>query len=106
MTVTRAEVERIARLAALSVDEASLPALTQQIARILDYVSRLEAVQGDGDDAEDPPDHGPNQPLRPDLPRRADLARSVAEMAPAFRDGLFLVPRLGALDAGGEDDDP
>ena len=54
MSVTRPEVERIARLAELHVDE-----------------------------------------VRP-----VPLARSPSQLAPAFRDGFFLVPRLGAFGAG------
>jgi len=46
MSVSRQEVERIARLAELHVDEAALPALTEQLSRILDYVSQIAAVPG------------------------------------------------------------
>jgi Asp-tRNA(Asn)/Glu-tRNA(Gln) amidotransferase C subunit len=49
MTVTRAQVEHIAKLAALALDEATLPDLTRQIGQILEYVSRLETVEGSQD---------------------------------------------------------
>ena len=99
MSVTRAEVEHITRLAALAVDEKSLPALTEQIRQILEYVSQLASV-------EDPPDlatgayPGPRQPLRDDVPRPGPLGFSLGDMAPAFHDGLFLVPRLGGVGSG------
>ncbi|MBI4421751.1 MAG: Asp-tRNA(Asn)/Glu-tRNA(Gln) amidotransferase subunit GatC [Gemmatimonadetes bacterium] len=105
MSVTRSEVEHIARLAALAVDEASLPVLTEQIGRILEYVSQLDAVQAAGTEASaatgDYP--GPRQPLRPDQVRRTSLAVPLERIAPAFKDGLFLVPRLTGL---GDDEAP
>jgi aspartyl-tRNA(Asn)/glutamyl-tRNA(Gln) amidotransferase subunit C len=101
VSLSRQEVERVARLAALALENESLPALTEQIGRILDYVSQLEAVQDPGQEkALEYP--GPRQPLREDTPRRAPLALPLEEIAPLFRDGLFLVPRLGAV--GSNDD--
>ena len=101
MSVSRADVERIAQLAALDVDDASLAALTQQIGRILEYVSQLEAVQGT---AQMPGiSHAPE--LRADVVRKADLAVPPGEFAPAFKSGLFLVPRLGGVGSGADPED-
>lgn len=105
MTVTRSEVERIARLAELHVDDAALPALTAQMSRILDYVSQIAAVAGT--ESVQPFTPGPVAlRYRSDEVRPVSLARTPAQLAPAFRDGFFLVPRLGAFDAaaGGGDD--
>ena len=99
MTVTRTQVEHIAKLAALALDEATLPDLTRQIGQILEYVSRLETVEGSHDLPGSYP--GPRAPLRDDEPHRTPLAFPLAEMAPAFADGLFLVPRLGAVGPDG-----
>jgi aspartyl-tRNA(Asn)/glutamyl-tRNA(Gln) amidotransferase subunit C len=96
VTVKREEVEHVARLAALAVDEKSLDELTRQIGRILDYVSQLENVADDfPDDGRGYP--GPRQPLREDRVQHEPLALPLEKMAPVFRDGLFLVPRLGAV---------
>ncbi len=97
MTLSRKDVERIAELAALHVDEEHLPQLTQQIARIIDYVSQLDAVDT-GSDAATWLAKSPPQPLRPDDVRPADLARDLKSFAPAFRDGVFVVPRLTAME--------
>lgn len=97
MTVSRRDVEHIARLAALSVDEQSLPELTRQIGRILEYVSQLEAVQSEAADSVIDLCDRP-QPLRSDEPRRTELDPPIARLAPAFAEGLFLVPRLGTMD--------
>jgi len=98
MTVTRDDIERIARLAALAVPPESLAVLTRHIGGILDYVSQLETLDTSGVTPDvATPQAGPGQGLRPDEPRRASLGVPLAEIAPAFRDGLFLVPRLGAV---------
>ena len=105
MSVSRQEVERIARLAELHVDEAALPALTEQMSRILEYVSQIAAVPGT--EAVQPFTPGPVAlRFRVDEVRAVPLALTPAQIAPAFRDGFFLVPRLGAFDTGaaGEDD--
>jgi aspartyl-tRNA(Asn)/glutamyl-tRNA(Gln) amidotransferase subunit C len=99
MSVSRQEVERIARLAELHVDDAALPALTVQMSRILDYVSQIAAVPGT--ETVQPFTAGPAAlRFRADEVRPVPLALTPAQIAPSFRDGLFLVPRLGAFDAG------
>jgi aspartyl/glutamyl-tRNA(Asn/Gln) amidotransferase C subunit len=99
MSVSRQEVERIARLAELHVDDAALPALTVQTSRILDYVSQIAAVPGT--ETVQPFTAGPAAlRFRADEVRPVPLALTPAQIAPSFRDGLFLVPRLGAFDAG------
>lgn len=101
MSVTRAEVEHVARLAALAVDETTLPALTAQIARIIDYVSQLEAADTEpGGAASSWLSQGPAQPLRPDEVRPADLVRGIAAFTPAVRENLVVVPRLSAMGDG------
>ena len=96
MTVRREEVEHVARLAAVAIDDESLTELTGQISRILEYVSQLETVE-DNSGLEQEGYPGPHQPLREDRAQRSKLALPLEDLAPAFRDGLFLVPRLGAV---------
>jgi aspartyl-tRNA(Asn)/glutamyl-tRNA(Gln) amidotransferase subunit C len=99
MSVSRQDVERIARLAELHVDDAALPALTGQLSRILDYVSQIAAVPGT--ETVQPFAPGPSAlRFRDDVVRPVPLALSPAQIAPAFKDGFFLVPRLEAFDAG------
>ncbi len=97
MTLSRKDVERVAALAALHVDEAQLPQLVSQIAHIIEYVSQLEAVDTDSGEAtwlaKSPP-----QPLRKDEVVPADLARDLKSFAPALREDLFVVPRLSAME--------
>jgi aspartyl-tRNA(Asn)/glutamyl-tRNA(Gln) amidotransferase subunit C len=99
MSISRGEVERIARLAELQVDEAAMPGLVDQLSRILDYVAQIAAVAAT--ESVQPFTPGPAAiRFRPDEVRPAPLAFGPDRMAPQFRDGFFLVPRLGAFDAG------
>ena len=100
MSVSRAEVERIARLAEVHVDDAALPELVDQLSRILDYVSQIAAVAGT--ESAQPFVPGPQATrLRVDEVSPVPLAFGPSEMAPMFGNGFFLVPRLGAFDAAG-----
>jgi aspartyl-tRNA(Asn)/glutamyl-tRNA(Gln) amidotransferase subunit C len=97
MSLTREQVEKVARLAELHVPPEELPALAGQIARIVDYVGQLGEVGGD---EQAPPFlAGPAAvALREDVVRPSPLVRGPAAFAPEFRDGFFLVPRLGHLE--------
>ncbi len=101
MSVSKDEVLKIAQLAELHVDEAALPALVEQMSRILDYVAQIATVAGSESAAPFVP--GPDAVrFRADEVRPGPLAFGPAEMAPAFRDGFFLVPRLGAFESDSE----
>jgi aspartyl-tRNA(Asn)/glutamyl-tRNA(Gln) amidotransferase subunit C len=94
----REEIEHIAALARLDLDPQALPALTEQIGRILDYVSRLPAVDGRDRDGVPWLEGAGRPPLRPDAVRPPDLVQPSGTGAPAYAEGFFLVPRLAAMD--------
>ena len=96
MSVTRQDIEKIAALAELAVDDAAAAELEGQLTRIVDYVAQLSEVP---DDAAVVGDRRA-APLRHDIVAPDPLARPPKDIAPAFRDGLFTVPRLGELDRG------
>ncbi len=98
MGVSRKDVERIAALAELAVDDAAAAELEGQLSRILDYVAQLSGVADDPAAPGGPDDRAAR--LRRDEVAPDRLARRPAEIAPAFAEGLFTVPRLGALDGG------
>ena len=101
MSVSREEVLKIARLAELHVDEATLPALVEQMSRILDYVAQIAGVAAT--ESAKPFIPGPAAArFRGDTVDPAPLAFTPDHLAPAFRDGFFLVPRLGAFEATAE----
>ena len=100
MSVTREEVLHIARLAELDVAEEALPALVEQMSRILEYVAQLNRLPT-GETAR-PYLAGPDAiKLRVDEVKPWPLAFGPKQLAPAFRDGFFVVPRLEAFDDGG-----
>ncbi len=100
MGVTRQDVERIARLAELAVDDAAARELEAQLSRILDYVAQLARVSDAGPGAAASDRRAAR--LRPDVPSADPLTRPLEDIAPAFKDGLFTVPRLGELDRGND----
>jgi aspartyl-tRNA(Asn)/glutamyl-tRNA(Gln) amidotransferase subunit C len=98
MSVTHDEVLKIARLAELEVSEEALPLLAEQMSRILDYVRQINSVPAS--EGVRPFVPGPDAVrFRPDEVKPAPLAFGPATFAPAFKDGFFLVPKLGAFEA-------
>ena len=89
MSVTRKDIEKIAALAELAVDAAAAAELEKQLTRILDYVAQLAEVT---DDATSAMDERATR-LRRDVVDPDPLSRTPREIAPAFEDGLFTVPR-------------
>lgn len=97
MSVTHDEVQKIARLAELDVSEDAVPLLAEQMSRILEYVAQINAVPAS--EGVKPFVPGPDAVrFRPDEVKPASLAFGPAEFAPAFRDGFFLVPKLGQFE--------
>jgi aspartyl-tRNA(Asn)/glutamyl-tRNA(Gln) amidotransferase subunit C len=97
MTIGREQVLHAARLAEIAVDEEDLDTLVAQLNGIVEYVEQLGEVPADG--AETGYAGGPaSLRLREDVVRPAMLAHPIAEMAPAFEHGFFLVPRRGTME--------
>jgi aspartyl-tRNA(Asn)/glutamyl-tRNA(Gln) amidotransferase subunit C len=97
MSVTRDEVLKIARLAELDVDEATLPTLTDEMSRILEFVSQIGSVAATENAKPFVP--GPDAVrFRPDEVKPWPLAFGPEELAPAFKAGFFLVPKLGQFE--------
>ena len=93
MSVSREEALRIAQLAEMDVDEEAVPALAAELSAILEYVAQLNAVSG-GDHARAFIAGPDTVRFRPDEVKPQPLALSPKDMAPAFKEGFFVVPRL------------
>ena len=79
MKITLDEARRIAALAHLSIDDAALSKMADEMTRILSYVDQLaEAVT----------------PMRDDVPRPSLDRDLVAKNAPDWSDGFFRVPKV------------
>jgi aspartyl-tRNA(Asn)/glutamyl-tRNA(Gln) amidotransferase subunit C len=97
MSVSRDEVLRIAHLSEIDIDDEALPDLANQLSRILEYVAQLNALHGN--EQSRPFIAGPDVVrFRPDEVKPVPLAVPLAELAPSFKDGFFVVPRLGQFD--------
>jgi aspartyl-tRNA(Asn)/glutamyl-tRNA(Gln) amidotransferase subunit C len=96
MTIGADDVRHVARLAELAVAEADVPVLAAQLEAIVAFVAQLNDVTV-------PPDTGSTSLgpervlLREDRVDPIPMMRSPAEMAPEFREGFFVVPKVGGL---------
>jgi aspartyl-tRNA(Asn)/glutamyl-tRNA(Gln) amidotransferase subunit C len=98
MSIGRDQVLHVARLAELAVDAQELERLVDQMNRIVDYVAQLDQVATEPQAEAFLP--GPSSvALRNDVEGAKPLARPPSELAPEFREGFFLVPRHGAMEA-------
>ena len=96
MKIGEDEVRHVAKLAELAVSDSDVPLLATQLAGIVEFVAQLEAVTLAGNAV--PVVLGPDRlPLRDDVVNPIPLSRTPAQMAPAFQDGFFVVPKLGGM---------
>jgi aspartyl-tRNA(Asn)/glutamyl-tRNA(Gln) amidotransferase subunit C len=103
MSVTRADVLHIAGLARLGVDAARADALTAELTAILSHMEVLSQVDTSGV-ATTPTAGATGTPLRPDVGVTPIMTGTIGSMAPAMRDGFFLVPRLATHEDATESD--
>jgi aspartyl-tRNA(Asn)/glutamyl-tRNA(Gln) amidotransferase subunit C len=93
-------VRKVAALARLRLPEAELPAWTEQLGRILSYISQLERAVESGGGAERSAGSDGSEPvlaptpLRPDSPVAGGGAEALAVNAPDLVHGYGSVPRV------------
>jgi aspartyl/glutamyl-tRNA(Asn/Gln) amidotransferase C subunit len=94
MNIGAADVRHVAALAELAVDDAELPVLAEQLGAIVNFVARLDALV-DAASANPAAVSATSEPtaLRDDVVDPIPLHRTPAEMAPAFAQGFYVVPR-------------
>lgn len=90
MNIDRDEARRVARLAHLELDEAGLDRMAAEMTKILTYIDQLREVETEGVEER----VAGVTPLRADEPRPSLHRDAVARNAPAWRDGLFVVPKV------------
>lgn len=93
MAIDRAQVEKIAHLARLAIDEAEAREYARQLSDILELVHQMNAV----DTAHVTPMAHPldtTQRLRPDRVTEHDQRERFQAAAPAVEGGLYLVPKV------------
>lgn len=90
MKIDRDEARRVAELAHLEFDDAGLDRMASEMTKILTYIDQLREADTDGFAMRDVT----VTPLRDDEPRPSIDREAVARNAPAWRDGLFVVPKV------------
>ncbi|MBQ0746209.1 MAG: Asp-tRNA(Asn)/Glu-tRNA(Gln) amidotransferase subunit GatC [Marinobacter sp.] len=93
MTISREDIEKVAVLARIRLDEEQIPALENDLGNILSLVDQLSAA--DTDNVE-PLAHPLDavQRLRADQVTETNQREAFQAIAPATEDGLYLVPRV------------
>ncbi|MEJ2201071.1 MAG: Asp-tRNA(Asn)/Glu-tRNA(Gln) amidotransferase subunit GatC [Desulfuromonadaceae bacterium] len=93
MKITRAEVEHVARLARLALQDAELEALTGQMDAILGYVEQLNELDTDGIL---PTSHAVpmENAFRPDLIKPSIGVAKALQNAPDASNDCFRVPKV------------
>lgn len=93
MTISRKDIEKVAVLARIRVDEEQISALEKDLGNILDLVDQLGAADTD---AVEPMAHPLDavQRLRADEVTETNQRDAFQAIAPATENGLYLVPRV------------
>jgi len=93
MTLTLADVHRIAHLARIEIDEAAAREVHKKLEAIFAMINELQAV---GTTGIEPMSHAQDVmlPFRDDVVTETDKRELYQSAAPAVQDGLYLVPRV------------
>ena len=93
MALDQTDVEKVAHLARLQIEEQDIPEYTRNLTSILELVSQMQEV--DTDDI-DPLAHplDATQRLRHDEVTEINQREHFQKNAPAIEAGLFLVPKV------------
>ena len=98
MAVQTEDVRRIAELARLRLADDEIAKFTGQLNSILQHMDALAAVDAEAAEAEAQAGAEAGAPLRSEEVAPDALHRAPADIATAWRDGFFVVPRLAAQD--------
>ena len=90
MKIDRDEARRVADLAHLEFDDEGLDVMASELTKILSYIDQLREVDVSGFEEHD----GAVTPMRDDEPHASLDRELVARNAPAWREGLFVVPKV------------
>ena len=93
MSLEKSDVEKIAHLARLAIDENDVPGYARNLSNILDLVEQMSAMDTDNvAPMAHPLDAA--QRLRKDEVTETNQREHFQEIAPSVEDGLYLVPKV------------
>ena len=96
--IDRAQVEHVARLARLALDESEKDEMARELSGVLEHIEKISEL----DLADVPPTShvvDVTTPMRADEPTACLTREQALDQAPATQDGGFLVPSPGAAPA-------
>jgi aspartyl-tRNA(Asn)/glutamyl-tRNA(Gln) amidotransferase subunit C len=102
MAIERSQLEKIAELARLELSEEEATRLTRDCQAILEYFEAIRQIDPDADAAESAER---STALRQDRVDCDPLEGPLSDLAPLWRDGYFVLPRLPAMDADDFEDE-
>jgi aspartyl-tRNA(Asn)/glutamyl-tRNA(Gln) amidotransferase subunit C len=94
MSLIRQDVEKIARLARLSITEAEMPVYVSSLSSIVDFVAELSRAETDRVEPMAHPLEGQHQRLRADVVTETDQHEKYQANAARVQAGLYVVPRV------------
>ena len=93
MSISETQITRVAELARLSLDAATVAEVTRRIGSILGMIDQMQSVNTDNvAPMANPLDA--MQRLREDVVSEPDMRAAFMAIAPSSADGLYLVPRV------------
>lgn len=93
MSISADQVQHVARLARLAVDDAQIPGIADKLTDVLNLLDQIQSFDTQGVEAlTNPLDR--TQILRGDAVTASNDRDNLMSNAPAQKDGLFLVPKV------------
>ena len=93
MNIERQEIEKLATLARIAIDESTIAEVTERLGSVLELVDQLQAADTSGVEAISHPMQG-TQRLREDEVTELNQRQALQAIAPDTEEGLFLVPKV------------
>ncbi|EPJ94318.1 MULTISPECIES: Asp-tRNA(Asn)/Glu-tRNA(Gln) amidotransferase subunit GatC [Pseudomonas] len=93
MALDRSDVEKIAHLARLGLNDADIPRTTEALNSILGLIDQMQAVDTTGIEPMAHPLEA-SQRLRADVVTESNHREAYQSIAPAVENGLYLVPKV------------
>jgi len=93
MALDRSDVEKIAHLARIGLNDADIPRTTEALNSILGLIDQMQAVDTTGIEPLAHPLEA-SQRLRADVVTETNHREAYQAIAPAVENGLYLVPKV------------
>jgi aspartyl-tRNA(Asn)/glutamyl-tRNA(Gln) amidotransferase subunit C len=93
MSIERHEIEKLATLSRIAINEDTISQMSQRLGSVLELVDQLQAVDTKGVEAMSHPLQA-IQRLREDEVSEVNQREAFQAIAPDTEDGLFLVPKV------------